>query len=88
VTTGYYVRGEDVKHHLSFIKGYNSSLISALKKLFPQHNWDPTRFQMIPRGSWSDANAQIQALEKLGREKFGVKELDDWYHVPIEQYPK
>jgi hypothetical protein len=42
---------------------------------------NPLPFSRVPRGYWTDVNAQRLALEKFGREKFGVKELDDWYHV-------
>jgi hypothetical protein len=58
---------------LSFLTKYGS-LFKALKTLYPQHEWRP----MLPR---MDMDSQRNALEKLGREKLGVKELDDWYHV-------
>jgi hypothetical protein len=37
----------------------------------------------VPKGYWTE-EAQREALEKLGREQLGVKELDDWYSVPVE----
>jgi hypothetical protein len=71
---------------LSFIHNYyKGSLFNALKKLYPQHSWNRFRFSTTCRGHWTDVNAQRDALEKLGREKLGVKELDDWYSVPSHE---
>jgi hypothetical protein len=79
----YAVNAMDVKKELSFIYShYSGSLFTALKKLYPHHNWDPLKLSKhVPKRYWSDEHAQRDALERLGREKFGVKELDDWYSV-------
>jgi hypothetical protein len=79
----YSVPATSVRHELSFVQKYGS-LFDALKKFYPQHNWDPLRFSRIPTGSWANENVQREALESFAKEKFGVKELDDWYSVPIE----
>jgi hypothetical protein len=81
----YSVSSEKVHTELSFIGNYyNGSLFNALKSLYPHHSWDRFRFSNVPMKYWTDENTQRDALEKLGREKFGVKELDDWYYVTPE----
>jgi hypothetical protein len=50
-----------------------------LKKFYPQHEWDPLRFNKVPQRYWNE-DTERQALEKFGR-KLGVKELDDWYNM-------
>jgi hypothetical protein len=80
----YNVSATDVASKLSFISSRYHSLFNALKKLYPQHEWDPLKFsRQVPHGYWNDENAQRDALERFGREHLGIKELDDWYNVPI-----
>src|SRR5690606_12641352 len=75
----YSVTAADVHKYLGSIKKYGS-LYDALKKLYPNHNWDPIRFSRVPQGYWTDVNTQRLALEKLGKQ-LGVKTLDDWYKM-------
>jgi hypothetical protein len=76
----YSVLGKDVE--LPFIKThYRNSLYEALAKLYPQRNWDPLRFVRVPVNYWSSKQTQREELERVGREKFGVKTLNDWYTV-------
>jgi hypothetical protein len=81
----YSVKAMDVSNSLSFIRFQHGSLQHTLKKLYPQHNWDPLRFSRVPSGYWADENAQRDALERFGREHLGVKELDDWYTVKTKK---
>jgi hypothetical protein len=62
---------------------FNGSLSKALKTLYPQHNWNPLKFSKRPRRFWCDERTQRDALESIGRLKFGVRELDDWYRVSV-----
>jgi hypothetical protein len=72
----YKVAATDVQRGLKGFVSQYGSLFEALKKLYPEHNWDPLRFSVVPRGYWRDLNAQRDALERIGK-KYGVKELDD-----------
>jgi hypothetical protein len=80
----YSISRSDIK--LSFISYYyKGSLRSALKNLYPHHQWDSNRFSRI---YWNDKDAQRDALERYGREKLGVKELDDWHSVSPKEVTK
>jgi hypothetical protein len=76
----YRVTAEKIHRKFSFTSKYGS-LFNTLKRFYPQHDWDPLKFSMVTRGSWTDLNTQRNALDRLGRKRFGVKELDDWYAV-------
>jgi hypothetical protein len=80
----YSVKNGDVWNRVGFIRTHHGSLHKALKNLYPNHNWDPLRFTSVPKGFWNDEDTQRDALERYGRDKFGVKELDDWYNVSAE----
>jgi hypothetical protein len=80
----YSVDADTVRSELSFIyRYYNNSLYTALKELYPQHEWNPLKFSYVPLGYWRDTSAQRDALEKLGI-NLGVKQLDDWYSVDAD----
>jgi hypothetical protein len=77
----YSVSSRDATKELSFItKYYKGSLALALSQIYPQHQWDLSRFVKTPQGYWRDEEVQRKALEKAA-EELGVKELDDWYKV-------
>jgi hypothetical protein len=78
----YSVPAMSVLRGLNFMKSHRS-LFNALKKFYPDHNWDPLRFSRIPKGSYTQS-MQRAALERLGKQ-LGVKELDDWYSVSSER---
>jgi hypothetical protein len=65
---------------LTFVKNFRD-FFDCLKRFYPQHNWDPLRFSRVPYRTWPDENMQRDALERVGREKLGIRELDDWYNV-------
>jgi hypothetical protein len=77
----YSVSAVDVHKELTFLSKKYGSLFDVLKRFYPQHNWDPLRLSRVPNGYWTDENTQRAALERYGREKLGIKELDDWYSV-------
>jgi hypothetical protein len=76
----YKVSATEISSKVSFLKTrrYNGSLYTALKKLYPHHNWDPTKFSRTPQGHWSSLPNQKEFLDGIGK-KLGVQTLDDWY---------
>src|SRR4051812_10666643 len=49
-----------------------------------QHKWNLLHFSTVPRGYWKVEDNQRNYLNKIGRE-LGVKEMDDWYNVCIDE---
>jgi len=53
-----------------------ASLGHALQELYPQHEWDLTKFikTRFPAGFWNDVNNRRTVLDKIGLQ-LGVKEV-------------
>jgi hypothetical protein len=66
------------------VKYYNGSLIEALKKIYPEHNWDPLQFAKLPQSYWDDELNQKKALDRIG-EELGVQKMEDWYNISSTQ---
>jgi len=64
---------------LAEYKGVLSTLLAAV---FPQHQWDPLKFDRAPRKYWADIENQRLFLNNLSK-KLGFKEGDReaWYKV-------
>ena len=63
---------------------YAGSLTQALQKAYPEVEWKIWRFGNVPAGFWnSDVNVKnyLVWLE----EKLSIKNLDDWYHITLNQ---
>jgi hypothetical protein len=66
---------------------HNNSLASALMSVYPQHDWEPWRFPVLPRWFWKDSEdalpfqaRYISYLEKL----LHISSMDSWYRVSRE----
>src|SRR5690606_10752133 len=73
-----------IRKKISFMSYYDNSVYEMLKKVYPEHEWDPLRFGKVPQGYWHNLDNQRKFLDRIG-EELGVKELDDWYKVDSEE---
>jgi hypothetical protein len=77
----YNVAGKDVKTEVSaFMHRYNGSLYEALRDVYNEYPWDPSKFKTVPRGYWNNIENRRQRMEEIG-EKLRVKKREDWYNV-------
>lgn len=53
----------------------------ALSVAYPEFSWILAKFKISPPGIWEQQN-QLQKFFEDCKEKFGIKNLDDWYKVP------
>lgn len=61
---------------------HNSSMPTLLRSVFPEHDWDITKFPIRPRNHWR-SNENVRAeMDRIGL-KLGIKqgEYDAWYNV-------
>jgi hypothetical protein len=77
----YKVSRAEVYNRIHFVKEIYNDLLTALRAIYPQHPWDETRFKVLPKNYWKDAQHQKLKLESIAAE-LNIKELDDWYNVP------
>jgi len=70
---------------------YSCSPTTALKAIYPKHNWMLWRFKKVPNGYWQavmkDSKQQKEIMDWLGNEH-SVKCLKDWYRISIFQIRK
>lgn len=59
----------------SILPYYNSSLSTVLTSLFPEHDWDLTKFDRKPNNYWESVENQRAFMLALGKE-LGIKEGD------------
>ena len=68
------------------VKYYKNSPSLALKTIYSDHKWMLWRFNPVKRGYWiqlmEDEIKMKKLLDWLG-EKFFIKNLHDWYRIPI-----
>jgi hypothetical protein len=62
--------------------------VKCVKKLFPEHNWDPIKFVKVPRGFWKDPSTPVtlKAVVNDMIKKYNISELVDWNHIPQQQF--
>eukprot|EP01122_Echinamoeba_exundans_P006705 TRINITY_DN1942_c0_g1_i1.p1 TRINITY_DN1942_c0_g1~~TRINITY_DN1942_c0_g1_i1.p1 ORF type:complete len:508 (+),score=56.20 TRINITY_DN1942_c0_g1_i1:285-1808(+) len=69
---------------------YSDSLAEALIDNFPEHRWEPWRFDRAPRGFWKQQaearkpEAIRSFLDKMAKE-LKVHQPDDWYRISLKQ---
>ncbi len=56
---------------------YKGSLLSALKRIYPDYDWQPWKF------AGREENHRA-FFEELGKNKLNIKQLDDWYSVRVK----
>jgi len=59
------------------LQQYKGSISKALVKVYPELNWDPSKF-LKSRNYWLDLNNHQAFLEKLAK-KLNITNLTDWY---------
>jgi len=64
---------------------YAYSLSTLLSKVFPEYKWLPWKFNLTPKGYWSDAGNQKSYLEWLGK-RLGYNSEEDWYKVKLKDF--
>jgi len=67
-------------------KIYSSSLIEALKDIYPQHDWNFLSFKFVNHASNKFLLQDEQnILNGLGKE-LGYKRMDDWYSITLASF--
>ena len=85
----YGVTKEDITKNggISLMKYYNSSPSRALRTVFPEHHWQLWRFKKTPNGYWKKEGTHKEFFDWL-QIQLGIKEMDDWYKVTLEEVHK
>src|SRR4051812_21169795 len=55
-----------------------------MQAVYPEHNWQHSKFQMTPTRYWTDLSNQKIFFDQLGVQ-LGVKTLNDWHYVVHHQ---
>jgi len=50
------------------LEPYNKSLSSLLKAVYPEKEWDLSRFEKMRNGFWSSVERQREFMDKIGKE--------------------
>ena len=68
---------------------YESSLLKALKEIYPSVRWHPWNFSnmKVSPGFWSSPDNRRAYVQWIG-EQLGVREPKDWYNISREQVLK
>lgn len=53
----------------------------ALRSAYPEHQWDWLKFKRASSDSSVDVANHLAAIEDLGKNKFGILKLEDWYGI-------
>ena len=67
----------------SLLLKYDNSLSKLLSAVYPEYEWDMSRFVHRPRNYWSDETNQKKWMDWAGKE-LKIKEMSDWYHVSTQ----
>eukprot|EP01122_Echinamoeba_exundans_P009959 TRINITY_DN3597_c0_g1_i1.p1 TRINITY_DN3597_c0_g1~~TRINITY_DN3597_c0_g1_i1.p1 ORF type:complete len:295 (+),score=32.12 TRINITY_DN3597_c0_g1_i1:56-940(+) len=59
---------------------YSSSIVAALKSIFPEHQWIAWNFTNLPAGWWDEAAHRREFMDWLAAE-LQLKTKEDWYNV-------
>jgi hypothetical protein len=77
----YSIREEDIDSH-GFSKFYDRWVGYAVMDIYPEHIWEPWRFQEIPRGFWDDLERQRNYADWLA-DRLGISQCEDWYECSL-----
>eukprot|EP01125_Pyxidicula_operculata_P009617 TRINITY_DN3159_c0_g2_i2.p1 TRINITY_DN3159_c0_g2~~TRINITY_DN3159_c0_g2_i2.p1 ORF type:complete len:521 (+),score=86.79 TRINITY_DN3159_c0_g2_i2:779-2341(+) len=70
------------------LKGYyNYSPVLAIIRNYPEHEWQPWKFERVPVDHWDDRNNVRIYLTHLAK-IYGYKKKDDWYNIDSESFKK
>eukprot|EP01114_Cavostelium_apophysatum_P007737 TRINITY_DN1990_c0_g1_i5.p1 TRINITY_DN1990_c0_g1~~TRINITY_DN1990_c0_g1_i5.p1 ORF type:complete len:848 (+),score=203.21 TRINITY_DN1990_c0_g1_i5:93-2636(+) len=82
----YKVSGKTIKEHggTSVLRYFKDCPSKALMALYPEHPWNPHRFEKVSNKFWQDPANQRKYFDKIGKE-LNIKHWEDWYLVTREQ---
>lgn len=66
------------------IHQFQGSMSLALTTLFPEHAWEPWKFNRVPPNFWDDPKSRKQFLESFAEFQSIKVWPDDWYSVSLE----
>jgi hypothetical protein len=78
-----------VHNKIGLIKVKYGTLFNALKKLYPQHQWEPLLFSnRLPSGYWQQASTVQHYHELLTEWKamHRIRTVSDWFELPPQQF--
>jgi hypothetical protein len=58
---------------------HNSSIMQALKTVYPEYDWQPWLFQQVPDGFWTEQN--MMAFVNWLSKELQIEKPEDWYGV-------
>ncbi len=76
---------KDVKQRggAALVNYYNGSLTALLRSVYPQHNWEATKFNRMPRHYWPIPENQQQFMRSIAS-KYNIATQDDWKKITSE----
>eukprot|EP01126_Amoeba_proteus_P018019 TRINITY_DN1895_c0_g2_i4.p1 TRINITY_DN1895_c0_g2~~TRINITY_DN1895_c0_g2_i4.p1 ORF type:complete len:406 (-),score=71.79 TRINITY_DN1895_c0_g2_i4:1126-2343(-) len=66
---------------------YGNSPYKAVSMIFPEHNWKPYKFRVMPRSCMRDDHTLFSFLEDI-KEKLYIQNVQDWKRVSGSQISK
>lgn len=78
----YKINTKDVENKggIGILSHFNDSLYKMLKNIYPDHNWKPWLFLMVPSNFWKTLENQKKYIEWLSSQ-LNILKLEDWYRV-------
>jgi hypothetical protein len=85
----YRVTVEDFATHRggALLLEYRSSVYETIATCFPRRDWKPWLFARSPNDLWKNPKTCQQYLAWLAK-RLGIKKLDNWYGVTLEDFRK
>jgi len=66
------------------LRKHGGSMFTLLSAVYPEVDWLPWKFKILPVHSWKDTNILHKAVKFLEKE-LKIKAPDDWYRVTVAQ---
>ena len=57
--------------------------MNLIKRVDPNYNWLPWKFNQTPKGYWND-ETNVKAYMNWLSEKLNIETMEDWYKVSQE----
>ena len=64
---------------------WGQSAIEALQDCFPDYDWKPWLFVVVPNGFWHSSANRQSYMQWLGQ-RLGYRRMDDWYEISIDNF--
>jgi hypothetical protein len=62
------------------IRNNDDSIAETVQAVFPEHSWEPWKFQPVPKSCFATVQGRRRFLENISKE-IGVQKMDDWHGV-------